>query len=83
MKLNFTSPDCLSVYVHNCLNISFDMLFYVFCSFKQCGFFDHLPLVLPRGDDVITGTLQCGVSFLFIHENKTNVQTKQPLCEKN
>ncbi len=24
--------------------------------------FDHLPLVLPRGDDVIIHVLQCGVS---------------------
>ncbi len=48
-----------------------------FVVLKQFGFFDHLLLVLPRGDDVITGTLQCGVFFLFIHENKTNVQTKR------
>ncbi len=85
MKLIFTShlTVCLSTYVTVLTLVLIDMLFYVFCSFKQCGFFDHLPLVLPRGDDVITGTLQCGVSFLCINENKTNVQTKQPLCEKN
>ncbi len=77
------TPDCLSTYVTVLTLVLIDMLFYVCCSFKQFGFFDHLPLVSPRGDDVITGTLQCGVSFLFIHENKTNLQTKQPLCEKN
>ncbi len=54
-----------------------------FVVLNNVAFLIIYPLVLPRGDDVITGTLQCGVSFLFINENKTNVQTKQPLCKKN
>ncbi len=49
-----------------------------FVVLNNLAFWIIYPLALPHGDDVITGTLQCGVSFLFINENKTNVQTKQP-----
>ncbi len=53
-----------------------------FVVLKQFGFFDHLPLVLPRGDDVITGTLQCGVFFFLFMKIKQMYKQNSLYVEK-
>ncbi len=41
-----------------------------FVVLNNLAFWIIYPLALPRGDDVITGTLQCGVSFFLLMKIK-------------